>query len=62
MLITIDTIGSTPIGCGFSDSQIMAARNWSISQTGDLSKTLLLKLGLKIMLSTNIDITDRLIK
>ena len=39
----------------------MAARNRSISQTGGLSKTLTLKLESKIMLTTNIDITDHLI-
>ena len=31
--ITIDTIDSIPIDCGCSDSQIMAARNRSTSQT-----------------------------
>ena len=30
--ITIDAIDSIPIGCEFSDSQIMAATNRSISQ------------------------------
>ena len=44
MPITIDAIDSIPIGCGFSDSQNMAARNHSISQSGDLSKTSTLKL------------------
>ena len=43
-LITIGAIYSTPNGCGFSDSQIMAARNCSISQTVGPSKTLTLKL------------------
>ena len=57
MSITIDAI---PIGCGFSDSQIMAPRNCSISQTGGLSKTLTLTLKSKIILTTNINITDRL--
>ena len=61
MPITIDAIDSIPIGCGFSDSQIMAARNHSISQTGGLSKTLTLKLESKIMFTTNIDTKDRLI-
>ena len=40
----------------------MGARNRSISQTGDLLKTLTLKLELKIMLTTNIDITAHHIK
>ena len=31
--ITIDTTDSIPIDCGCSDSQIMAARNRSTSQT-----------------------------
>ena len=57
MSITIDAI---PIDCGFSDSQIMAPRNCSISQTGGLSKTLTLTLKSKIILTTNINITDRL--
>ena len=35
---------SITIGCGFPDSQIMAARNRSISQIGGPSKTLTLKL------------------
>ena len=39
----------------------MAAKNRSISQTGGLLKTLTLKLESKIMLNTNIDITDLLI-
>ena len=51
---------SIAIGCGFPDSQIMAARNRSISQIGGPSKTLTLKLEWKIMLTTYIDITDRL--
>ena len=38
MPITTDAIDSIPIGCGFSDNQIMAARNCCISQTGGLSK------------------------
>ena len=33
MLMTIDAINSVAIGCGLSDSQIMADRNRSISQT-----------------------------
>ena len=57
MSITIDAI---PIDCGFSDSQIMVPRNCSISQTGGLSKTLTLTLKSKIILTTNINITDRL--
>ena len=61
MSITIDAIDSVHIGCGFSDSQIMAAGNCSISQTGGQSKILTLKLESKIILTTNIDITDRLI-
>ena len=61
MPITNKAIDSIPIGCGFSDSQIMAARNHSISQPGSLSKTLTLKLESIIMLTTNIDITDHLI-
>ena len=61
MPITIDAIDSIPIGCGFSDSKIMPARNRSISQTGGLWKTLTLKLESEIILTTNIDITDRLI-
>ena len=61
MPITIDAIDSIQTDCGFSDSQIMAARNRRISQTGGLSKTLALKLESKIMLTTNTDITDRLI-
>ena len=55
--ITIDAIDLIPIGCGCSDSQIMAARNRSISQKDYLSKTLTLKLESKFMLTTNIDIT-----
>ena len=53
--ITIHAIDWIAIGCGFSDSQIMAARNRSISQTGDLSKTQTLKLGSKVMLTANMD-------
>ena len=53
--ITIHAIDSIAIGCGFSDSQIMAARNRSISQTGDLSKTQTLKLGSEVMLTVNMD-------
>ena len=36
MPITIDVKDSILIGCRFSDSQFMAARNRTISQTGDL--------------------------
>ena len=61
MTRTIDAIDSIPIGCGFADSQIMAARNHSISQSGGLSKTLTVKLESNSMLTTNIVITDRLI-
>ena len=61
MPITIAAIDLIPIGCGFSNSQIMAARNRSISGTDGLSKTLTLKLKSKTMLTTNIDITDPLI-
>ena len=48
MLMTTDSIDSIPIGCRFSDSQIMAARNRSLSQTDGLSKTITLKLETKI--------------
>ena len=58
--ITINPTNSIPICCGFSDSQIMAARNYSIYQTGGLSKTLTLKLEANVM-PTNINITDSLI-
>ena len=52
MPITIDAIDSIPIGCAL-DSEIMVARNRSISQTGGLSKSLTLKTGIKIILTTN---------
>ena len=42
-------------------NQIMVAINRSISETGHLSKTITLRLELKIMLITNIGITDHLI-
>ena len=58
--ITINPTNSTPICYVFSDSQIMAARNYSIYQTGGLSKTLTLKLEANVM-PTNINITDSLI-
>ena len=38
MPITIDATDLIPIGCGFSDSQIVAARNRSISKKSGLSK------------------------
>ena len=50
MPITIDAIDSIPTGCRVSDSQVMAARNCSISQTGGLSKTVTLKLESKLCL------------
>lgn len=59
--ITIDIIDSIFIGCRFSESQIVAARNQSVYQTGGLSKTLTQKMESKIIFTTNIDITDCLV-
>lgn len=46
--ITIDIIDSIFIGYRFSDSQIVAARNQSVYQTGGLSKTLTQKWNQKL--------------
>ena len=46
--ITIDIIDSIFIGCTFSDSQIVAARNQIVYQTGGLSKTLTQKWNQKL--------------
>ena len=46
--ITIDIIDSIFIGCRFSDSQIVAARNQIVYQTGGLSKTLTQKWNQKL--------------
>lgn len=59
--ITIDIIDSIFIGCRFSDSQIVAARNQSVYQTCGLSKTLTQKIESKIIFTTNIDIIDCLV-
>ena len=48
ILMNIHSSDSIAIGCRFSDGQIMAAANRSLSQLDNLSKTTTLKLELKI--------------
>ena len=61
LLTTIDAIDSISICCEFSDSQIMATKNDTISPAGGSVKTATLKLDSKVMFSSNNDIIDHLI-
>ena len=60
-IFKIDAVDAIPVNCDSNGSLIHAAQNQILTNTGGLAKTLELKIGLKVMLTVNIDIEDHLI-
>ena len=59
-LVCIEAIDEFPKDINVSDSQIDAIKLRKISETGNLESQLNLKVGLQVMITSNIDINDRL--
>ena len=60
-LILIDAIGEIPKDIVLSQSQIDAIKQRKMSETGNLESQLKLKIGAQVMLTSNLDIDDRLV-
>ena len=60
-LVCIEAIDEFPKDINVSDSQIDAIKLRKISETGNLESQLNLKVGLQVMITSNIDINDRLV-
>ena len=60
-LILIDTIEETSKDIVLSKSQIDAIKQRKMSETGNLESQLKLKIGAQVMLTSNLDIDDRLV-
>ena len=60
-LYTIKAIDKIPDDCSYSRNVIQDAQNQKQTNTGGLAKSLQLKIGVRVMLTVNIDIQDRLI-
>ena len=60
-LYTIEANDKTPDNCKYPLALIQAAQNQKQTNTGCLAKFLKLKIGVKVMLTVNIDIQDRLL-
>ena len=59
--LEIEAIKIVPYNCQFTESDIIAAQNRKLSDTGGLVKCCKLKLEAKVMLTVNLDVQDRLI-
>ena len=59
--LEIEAIKIVPYNCQFTESDIIAAQNRRLSDTGGLAKCCKLKLEAKVMLTVNLDVQDRLI-
>ena len=60
-LILIDAINEIPKDIVVSQSQIDAIKQRKMSETGNLESQLKLKIGAQVMLTSNLDIDDRLV-
>ena len=60
-LILIDAIDEIPKDIVLSQSQIDAIRQRKMSEVGNLQSQLKLKIGAQVMLTSNLDIDDRLV-
>ena len=60
-LVCIEAIDEFPKTINVSDSQIDAIKLRKISETGNLESQLNLKVGSQVMITSNIDINDRLV-
>ena len=60
-LILIDAIDEIPKDIVLSQSQIDAIKQRKMSETGNLESQLKLKIGAQVMLTSNLDIDDRLV-
>ena len=60
-LILIDAIDEIPKDIVLSQSQIDAIRQRKMSEIGNLQSQLKLKIGAQVMLTSNLDIDDRLV-
>ena len=59
-LIIIQAIDELPSNCNISETDILSARNRKATETGGLAIKLSLKLEVRVMLTVNVDIADRL--
>ena len=60
-MVTIDAIDQLPKGVTLSDEELVSLRARKPTDTGNLSSQLELKVGARVMLINNTDISDRLI-
>ena len=60
-LILIDAIDETAKDIALSQSQIDPIKQRKMSKTGNLESQLKLKIGAQVMLTSNLDIDDRLV-
>ena len=60
-LYTVGAKNKIPDNCKYLLTLIQAAQNQKQTNTGGLAKLLKLKIGAKVMLTVNMDISDRLI-
>ena len=60
-MVSIDAIDQLPKGVTLSDEELVSLRARKPTDTGNLSSQLELKIGARVMLINNTDISDRLI-
>ena len=60
-LVSIQAIGDVPRHIKLTESQVEAIKQRKLSDTGNLDYLLKLKIGAKVMLTTNVNIKDRLV-
>ena len=60
-LVRVEATDEFPKNINVSDSQIDAIKLRKISETGNLASQLNLKVGSQVMITSNIDINDRLV-